>query len=30
MSIEAIIILMLLAFIAGMVSGVSLIRPFAR
>jgi hypothetical protein len=30
MSTEAIIILMLLAFIAGMVSGVSLIRPFAR
>jgi hypothetical protein len=30
MSIEAIVILMLLAFIAGMVSGVSLIRPFAR
>jgi hypothetical protein len=30
MSTEAIVILMLLAFIAGMISGVSLIRPFAR
>jgi hypothetical protein len=30
MNTEAIVILMLLAFIAGMVTGVSLVRPFVR